>query len=497
MINISMWNLLYFLPFEHILPMINTTEASINTVLWIGPEYLRPNAVYVGHATSFFDTETTTTLVVNRRDMLLIKDTDPEDVFNEICQIMDRLQCWEQKLKDYLDMEDGLQKMLACSREIIGNPAYVYGPDGSILAITPDKKGTHWVWDEILEDNGLSPSRMRYLKDHIQLSEVFKDTYPTRRDSRMSDYTYIHCSLFANGYMAGHFVLFGMTQEIPRGFEAFLVNLIEYMNQFILRHFDSYSPSSRVETLARNILRDKNASPKTYQEILKAMYWESPKIFRLFLIAEKNGTFQSEQPVLLDRLNSHIRHVFPELLIFRIGNMLTIIEYNRSLTLHSTETTLLHLLEDSFLCGISCYYTEFHKSVLYYYQAREELLRCEQENTCCCIATQGTFSHLVSILKHDTTGICYTDLQLQNLLAYDTRQHTEYFTTLKNWCMCGCSLSETASRMHVHRNTITYRLEKIQEIFPLDLYRTIIKSGDQKQIDQLFYAFMVLSYHEN
>lgn len=63
---------------------------------------------------------------------------------------------------------------------------------------------------------------------------------------------------------------------------------------------------------------------------------------------------------------------------------------------------------------------------------------------------------------------------------------------LKNWCMWGFHLSEAAARMHLHRNTIRYRLEKMQESAPLAYDRNLVLNGDEGDLDALFHVFCVL-----
>lgn len=58
---------------------------------------------------------------------------------------------------------------------------------------------------------------------------------------------------------------------------------------------------------------------------------------------------------------------------------------------------------------------------------------------------------------------------LQPLLEHDQARGGELVETLEAFFACHGNISQTAARLHVHRNTLAYRLERIQAITRLDL----------------------------
>ncbi|MBX3000238.1 MAG: helix-turn-helix domain-containing protein [Caldilineaceae bacterium] len=55
------------------------------------------------------------------------------------------------------------------------------------------------------------------------------------------------------------------------------------------------------------------------------------------------------------------------------------------------------------------------------------------------------------------------------LLDHDENRNAELVETLEAFFACHGNLSQTAARLHIHRNTLTYRLERISAITRLDL----------------------------
>ena len=52
---------------------------------------------------------------------------------------------------------------------------------------------------------------------------------------------------------------------------------------------------------------------------------------------------------------------------------------------------------------------------------------------------------------------------------YDLKNHTEYLQTLKEWLFQKMDYSATAKALNLHRNSLYYRMQRIHELFNLDL----------------------------
>lgn len=76
------------------------------------------------------------------------------------------------------------------------------------------------------------------------------------------------------------------------------------------------------------------------------------------------------------------------------------------------------------------------------------------------------------------------------LLQYDKDNHTAYYQTLSTYLLNNQNLNQTAGVLYIHRNTMKYRLNKINEIIGLDL-------NDGMEIFQLAYSYMILHYFDH
>jgi len=76
--------------------------------------------------------------------------------------------------------------------------------------------------------------------------------------------------------------------------------------------------------------------------------------------------------------------------------------------------------------------------------------------------------HIVELLNNSTSLLSICHPKIVELYQYNGEKGHEFVYTLQTYLLCGRSLSATASIMHVHRNTLLYRLERIREIIGND-----------------------------
>lgn len=64
---------------------------------------------------------------------------------------------------------------------------------------------------------------------------------------------------------------------------------------------------------------------------------------------------------------------------------------------------------------------------------------------------------------------CYRNEGLDMLCIYDEQNGTQYYETLKCFISYGASKQKASQALFIHRNTLSYRLERIEELLQVDL----------------------------
>lgn len=127
---------------------------------------------------------------------------------------------------------------------------------------------------------------------------------------------------------------------------------------------------------------------------------------------------------------------------------------------------LEHLLARSECrCGISPVFTDF------FTLQEQYMLACaasQYGDATLCPFEEFAMDHAMALLKKYTVS-WFRHPALDILRKYDFDNHTCFYDTLMQYLYQERSLAQTASIMELHRNTLLYRISRIQEITELNL----------------------------
>jgi purine catabolism regulator len=93
-----------------------------------------------------------------------------------------------------------------------------------------------------------------------------------------------------------------------------------------------------------------------------------------------------------------------------------------------------------------------------------------QTDTPLYIGDLGVYQLILSLSDREKL-LSFCERTLGPLLDYDMRQHADLIKTLEAFFTCHGNLSQTADMLIVHRNTLLYRMNRINEIAQIDLNR--------------------------
>lgn len=106
------------------------------------------------------------------------------------------------------------------------------------------------------------------------------------------------------------------------------------------------------------------------------------------------------------------------------------------------------------------------------YHLAEKVLQLQKQwgrtGTVSSYSEQGVYRVLMGV---EDSGLLreYVAAVLAPLLDFDRTNETDYTGFLRTWLACGCSAQRTAEQLFLHRNTVDYRLRRIEELLGLDL----------------------------
>jgi purine catabolism regulator len=103
-----------------------------------------------------------------------------------------------------------------------------------------------------------------------------------------------------------------------------------------------------------------------------------------------------------------------------------------------------------------------------------DLAKRLQTETPLYIGDLGVYQLILSLNDREKLA-AFCDKTLGTLVDYDKRQQADLIKTLEAFFACHGNLSQTAEMLIVHRNTLLYRMNRINEIAQIDLNRPEIR----------------------
>ena len=116
--------------------------------------------------------------------------------------------------------------------------------------------------------------------------------------------------------------------------------------------------------------------------------------------------------------------------------------------------------------GVSDIFEDLSYIDLYRYQAEQALNigRISRPNDNIFLYSDIVLENIMSSIRDNIDSQNYIHPAIDILRAYDQKNGTEYLNTLKVYITSMCRPHITIETLHIHRNTLLYRLKKIEEL---------------------------------
>lgn len=259
----------------------------------------------------------------------------------------------------------------------------------------------------------------------------------------------------------------------------------------ILRLKSSNAYSNIMQT---NILLDavSGASPAEIDLRARISGLKFQKYMRIYILRSaytKSSDFYSS--VLLPKASALFRNqpCFPwdSCLVCLVGT-----DLNGLIPAETTQTLTDMARNDHLLVGVSNVFSQVSQFAEYFEQAREVLKfasRPKQAEPIFYYLDYALYMMLDRIDDGKFLAQCCHPA-LQRLAAYDQKNGTDLLPTLSTYTMTGFNKTSTAKELYIHRNTVNYRIQQIEQLCGIDLC-------DERLLFTLQLSFRLFSYQQD
>lgn len=427
---------------QHFITVLGETDAcSVLTIGWHG-ENLPQSTQYLS--------------IEGEGELLLM------EVQMEVQALFDRFQAWELKLVNLSGRGRPLREFLLLAYEVIENPIMVYDQNYRIVATT---KGAHAQPEDknwnALEDAGywLPGLRSMVRAEHWHSPK----NHAIYHDTNSFDHNSAIVALFDQDCRLGTVFVMEYFSKITPGQLYFIqcfANLLK--KELIERNSNDLETLSDMDYFFRMVLfADKDSLTDVFvNRQLAALGWRGSDHYSVLVFEDK---FNKQESVYIPE---YVHRCFPNSYCLEIKNRLVAVvclrdDTEEGVTAHLAET----LRETVEKCGISNILSGFKNIKYGYSQAITALHFGEMLDPTFWYYRYKDYAvaHMVSYSLQEAPLEVFCHRAILELNKEDQENGTDNVKTLEAYLNGGGNLKKVADGMHMHRNTLQYRLNRIAQ----------------------------------
>ena len=406
-------------------------------------------------------------LVLNFR-----KGTSPMHLMNSLHQIFNLYDDWERELAAVLNRNGRLAELLDCTQRVMKNPILVH--NGSFENI---------AWSSALESNPalghlIERDLNRETYNAFRLDRDFRSTFSHTKPAFFSEAVSGTRSLYQNLFNHGKFIGRIVVMEALEKFHKRDMQILQCLTPYILAilsHEQYGLPENAIYSLNQLIGRILKGDVTEDSYIIHSMAdfgWQnSHHFFCMVFLADPIDVQNHTVASICRRLENQV----PASCVVEFNRQIVMfvnLDQGRS-SLPEAVHCCTELIRDSNLkAGISRSYKGFQLSFQLLHRQASLALSLGQRyfperwvHHFDDISARYQLELLVSELPAEM--ICTPELL--KMYHYDQENNTEYYLTLKTYLENNMQPVITAARLFVHRTTLMYRLNKIKQLFHIDI----------------------------
>ncbi|PJI10452.1 MULTISPECIES: PucR family transcriptional regulator [Clostridium] len=474
------------------------------------------------HETNFLivsKTQLSGSIEINKNsNIIFICSNSAASIFNEVLGIFFEYQTLNVnslKLLEVLSQNTGLQNIVNIASKSIGNPIFISNTNFKVLSFTDNIKVDAPVWKGITSKTYKRYDNLqRILKDNIFDSRIpiyFKST--NSASYNFDDLDKLEDRITKNSESvlykeSDKFIMSRMWSNIYAGNKL--------LGQAII--LEAFKPFTERDIKLINILSDAISV-----ELQKHNYYESTDISNkdLLILELLDGKISCEEDINETAKFTHLNLKYPLNVISVISkknisyvqfkyirDFFENIFYNSICVLYKGNIAIVtSCIQDKLLyencfkklnkvlsnlemfCGVSRPFYNLISINKYYKQSLKsiELGQCLDDNKYIFFYDSYILQHIFSVCSREGSLKDFCHPSIFKLIDYDNMYKTDYLKNLYLYVTNFKNQSKLAELMHVHRNTLRYRISKIEEIMNVDL-------NNVDEFFSIYLSFKILEY---
>jgi hypothetical protein len=394
------------------------------------------------------------------------------------------------KLYEALTLDSGLQHILNTAGAFFNNPILISDISFKLIAHTGGDDVDDSVWKQIIE-TGYFPSE--YIRDifknDAQYQKVFGNALPLLLSDSTTPNRFMTKMIVVKGKPVGFSTCLEyhrkITQQDMRLFDVFCkVVGSELRNDENIRQIRSHQYEYFISELLSGA-----AKTDYIDERLKQVGLKLKK--NLYVLVAEFSDEKTRREYHMDYFKAMLEAVVPDshCIVYNHSFVLLICRNENTLPSDALNESISRQLENySMVGGLSHRFCKIEDMSTYYMQACEAISlgrRIEKDRR---LFTYGHLScyHLLKVVHQTAELKSFCNPNLLDVIEYDNEFKSEYAKTAYVFLQSNLNPVRTAKRLNTHRNTVDYRIKRLDELFGIRF--------DSREEPSLNLSFSILRY---
>ncbi|MDR2730518.1 MAG: helix-turn-helix domain-containing protein [Treponema sp.] len=374
-----------------------------------------------------------------------------------------------------------INTFLNIAAQMLPNPIIVFNNNLSVISsagsISGSAEGT--VWEKFnmpgfIMDSFYTPEEIRKISSYIsQKSEQPHIIHPKNDPAHFT----LAAHIWIDGKLYGGIALVDINEPFTEGQKETLV----IITQVLKLYFQNHSIYMRIAEDKANWLDSLLDGVEIPADIISNyLYRFQWKLDDYFCIITFTASADLKIPIISILDIKQINDLFPDALVLVYeGDVVMIIRCTGRQPPHGKKEQQLEefLKKDIILhCGISMVFNNFLYLRLFYTQSKFAAAQCKPPlSPAICFYEDYQTDHVLRTLSLGADPRCFCHPGILSLWESGIESQRELVHCLYHYFLNGRNISATADAIHVHRNTLIYRLGKAEEIMNVDIKHPSVK----------------------
>lgn len=412
-----------------------------------------------------------------KQGIVLNADTDIDAILHRIQDVFLEYNDLDERLNTAIQLSEPLEAVLNICAEFFENPIMITDKSLNLIASSSNYPSaeTDADWTEIHTTGQTSRQIMTSLKRERMTAKLHKAQEPILVDLGDTVTKYISSNFIERGERFASLAI----SEARTPLSPLLLDLARQITQKLTPVIKRYNKTvanslSQAQRYIEEILHGQQVDPHMITYCLEFIGWNTHEDYTLLRIKLSANAFMEG---IAEHSKNTYASIFEKSVVIDLHDTLVIVLGGNSMDEEmqpSFEALAKELTNDNSICGVSMPFRDFSILHQQYVLSGIAIELSDRDGRISPLVSYSQvmqkhlFGELSAIMPPQ--AICHSGVI--RIHEYDKKNSGELLHSLQVYLQLERSLLAASKKLHIHRNTMVYRLDRISKIADLDLEDT-------------------------